>query len=136
MRERGAEFGGETTGHLFFKDNYFADSALIAALVVMQALSETNKKLSEIVDEYRYYVMGPEINFEVQDKEKTLRKVSDTYPKDTQDWLDGLTVNLPDYWFNIRVSNTEPLIRLNVEAKTAKDRDIVVANLTELISSN
>ena len=80
--------------------------------------------------------MGPEINFEVQDKEKTLRKVSDTYPKDTQDWLDGLTVNLPDYWFNIRVSNTEPLIRLNVEAKTAKDRDIVVANLTELISSN
>lgn len=135
MRERGAYFGGETTGHLFFKDNYYADSALIAVLVVMQALSETDRKLSEIVDEYRYYAMGPEINFEVKDKAAVLNKLRQTYSDGKQDELDGLTVNYPTYWFNIRVSNTEPLMRLNVEANTQQELDSVTEKLRRIITS-
>ena len=135
MRKRGAIFGGETTGHLFFKDNYDADSGLIAALVLMQALSESNKKLSELVDEYRTYSMSPEINFEVKDKNKALNKLKSEYNDGDQDELDGLTVNYPDYWFNIRVSNTEPVMRLNAEAKNETILKQVVAKLTEQLSS-
>lgn len=133
MRERGAPFGGETTGHLFFKENYDADSGLIGALVAMQALSNTGKKLSELVDEYRRYQMIIETNFEVADKAKTLTALKTTFADGEQDELDGLTVNYPDYWFNIRVSNTEPVIRLNAEAKTQQQLDTLVNRITAVI---
>jgi phosphomannomutase len=135
MRERGAPFGGETTGHLFFKENYFADSGLIGALVAMQAISNSGKKMSELVDEYRRYTMTPEINFEVQDKAGTLSKLKSAFSDGKQDELDGLTVNYPDHWFNIRVSNTEPVLRLNAEAKTKKQLDELVGKITGLIKS-
>ncbi len=135
MRERKAPFGGETTGHLFFKENFDADSGLIAALVIVQAISDANKKLSEIVDEVRLYKMSPEINFEVKDKVAVLNKLKNAFNDGDQDELDGLTVNYPDYWFNIRISNTEPVIRLNAEAKTAKQLEELVSKLTNLITS-
>ena len=135
MRERKAAFGGETTGHLFFKENYDADSGLIAALVVMQAISDSGRKLSELVDEYRRYEMTPEINFEVQDKAGTLEKLRQSFKDGKQDELDGLTVNYPDYWFNIRISNTEPVMRLNAEAKTKNELDNLISKVTGIIES-
>lgn len=133
MRERGAPFGGETTGHLFFKENFDADSGLIAALVAMQALSNSGKKLSELVDEYRTYHMIPEKNFEISDKDAAFKKLKEMFTAGEQDNLDGLTVNYPDYWFNMRASNTEPVMRLNAEAKTKEQLDELVAKITGLI---
>lgn len=135
MRERQAPFGGETTGHLFFKENYYADSGLIAALVAMQAISDSGKKLSELIDEYRRYQMTPETNFEVQDKTGALARLKDVFSDGDQDELDGLTVNYPDCWFNIRISNTEPVIRLNAEAKTKEQLDQLVQKITGIIES-
>lgn len=118
VRERGTPFGSETTGHMFFAENYDADSGLIAALMVIQSLSESGKKLSELVDEYRRYVMPEEINFETTNKDVVFAKLKETFEGEDIDELDGLTVNLKDGWFNLRASNTEPVMRLNVEATT------------------
>jgi phosphomannomutase len=117
MREIGAPYGGETPGHIFFVENYEADSGLIAALVAMQALSQSGKKLSELVDEYRTYVMIPELNIETEkDKAAIFEQLKETFHDGDQDELDGLTVNYANRWFNLRASNTEPVMRLNAEA--------------------
>jgi phosphomannomutase len=133
LREVGAPFGGETTGHFFFKENFDADSGLITALVAMQAISESGKKLSELVDDYHLYEMGPEINFEVDDAKKALSDLRIAFSDGEQNELDGLTVNYPDKWFNIRASNTEPLIRLNAEADTQASLDELVDNIKKVI---
>lgn len=133
VRETGAPFGGETTGHMFFKDNYQADAALITALVAMQAISDSNKKLSELVDEYRRYVICPEISFHVADKQSVIDRLRQEFADGDQDELDGLTVNYPDYWFNMRVSNTEPVIKLNAEAKTKEQLDELINRIKTLV---
>jgi phosphomannomutase len=133
LREVGAPFGGETTGHFFFTENFDADSGLITALVAMQAISESGKKLSELVDEYHLYTMGPEINFEVADPAHSLDSLRKAFSDGQQDELDGLTVNYPDKWFNIRVSNTEPVIRLNAEAQSQADLDALIQKIKEAI---
>ena len=135
MRERKAPFGGETTGHLFFKENFYADSGLIAALVIMQALSDSGKKLSQLVNEYRRYFMIPEKNFEVTDKAGAIARLKESFKDGEQDELDGLTVNYPNSWFNIRVSNTESLLRLNVEASSEHELDKLVEKITKIITS-
>lgn len=135
MRERHAPFGGETTGHLFFKENYYADSGLIGALAAMQAITNSKKKLSELVDEYRRYLMIAETNFEVEDKESALARLKQRFANGNQDELDGLTVNYPTSWFNIRVSNTEPVMRLNAEANTQKELDKLVADVSQTIKA-
>lgn len=135
MRQRNAPFGGETTGHLFFKENYFADSGLISALVVIQALSNSGKKLSELVDEYRRYTMIAETNFVVEDKAAALSRLEAAFSDGQQDKLDGLTINYPDRWFNIRISNTEPLMRLNAEAETQEILDQLVDKVTKVITN-
>jgi phosphomannomutase len=136
MRERKAPFGGETTGHLFFKGNYFADSGLIAALVVMQAISTSGKQLSQIIDEYRRYFMIPEMNFKTINKIGAIAKLKEAFKDGEQDELDGLTVNYADIWFNIRVSNTESLLRLNAEAKSKDELDKLVGKITKIITSS
>ncbi len=135
MRERRAPFGGETTGHLFFKENYYADSGLIGALVAMQAISDSGKKLSKLVDEYRRYQMITETNFEVTDKKAVLQKIKNQFSNGQQDELDGLTVNSPHSWFNIRISNTEPVIRLNAEAEDSEELNWLVGKITEIIKT-
>lgn len=135
LRQRKAIFGGETTGHLFFTENYDADSGLIAALVAMQAISNSGKKLSELVDEYRKYEMIPETNFEVIDKETVFTNLKQEFSEGEQDELDGLTVNFPDYWFNVRASNTENVIRLNAEAVDTKTLNSLVERVTTVIQS-
>ncbi len=130
MRKVGAPFGAETTGHMFFKENYDADSGLITALVAMQALSDSNQKLSELVNKYRQYIMSPEINFETNSaKESIFAHLQDLYKDGEQDQLDGLTVSYPDWWFNLRASNTEPVMRLNIEAGT---QELLDKKLTEV----
>lgn len=134
MRDKGAAFGGETTGHMFFKENYEADSGTITALVGIQALSESGKKLSELVDIYRRYVMIPERNLQVANKEAAFQTLRNHFADGTQDELDGLTVNYPDQWFNLRASNTEPVMRLNAEAETQEKLDTLVSTVVDLIT--
>lgn len=118
MRENNAEFCGEHSGHYFFKKNFFADSAMIAGLLVAELMSVKNKKLSELYDEYDKYKSSDEINFVVSDKEKVMKQIESDYKSlaDSVDWLDGVSIWFKDYWFNVRPSNTEPLLRLNIEA--------------------
>lgn len=133
VREVGAPFGGETTGHFFFANNYDADSGLIAALVAMQAISDSGRKLSELVDEYHLYVMPPEMNFEVEDTAAAFAALRVAFADAEQDELDGLTVSYPHMWFNMRASNTEPVMRLNAEAETEGQLEALVAKVKQAI---
>ncbi len=134
LREVGGAFGGETTGHFFYTENYEADSGMIVALTAMQALTNSGKKLSELVDEYRRYAMIPERNFKT-DKPKgaVFEALKTQFPDGEFDLLDGLTVNYPDFWFNLRASNTEPVMRLNAEAKDDKQLQEIVQQITKII---
>ena len=116
MADTGAAFGGEHSGHYYFRDNYRADSGLIAAVVVLAAMSATDKPLHEIVEPLRRYRASGEINSRVEDTAAVIDKVADAYSDYAQDRFDGLTVDCGDWWFNLRPSNTEPLLRLNLEA--------------------
>jgi phosphomannomutase len=118
MAETGAVFGGEHSGHYYFRDHYRADSGLIAALLVLERLSQARVPLSELLEPYRRYHASGEINSEVEEQATTIERIAGAFVDGTQDRLDGLTVEYEDWWFNVRPSNTEPLLRLNVEAKT------------------
>lgn len=135
MRQIGAAFGGETTGHMFFKENYDADSGMITALVAMQAISNSGKKLSELVDEYRRYVMPIEINFHTdKPKDQIFEEVRQKYADaENIDMLDGVTVEYPTKWFNLRASNTEPVVRLNVEARTNSEVQELLREIQAII---
>jgi phosphomannomutase len=120
MAETGAIFGGEHSGHFYFRDFWKADSGMLAALHALAALGSQDRPLSELLAEYSRYAASGEINTEVADQDGTTAAVKQAYEKRegaTVDELDGLTVDLPDgSWFNLRPSNTEPLLRLNIEA--------------------
>ncbi|GIU99189.1 MAG: phosphomannomutase/phosphoglucomutase [Actinomycetota bacterium] len=118
MAETDAVFGGEHSGHYYFRDNYRADSGLIAAVVVLEVLSKAGRPLSEVLAPLRRYHASGEINTEVTDQAATIEAVAAAFADGRQDRLDGLTVEFDDWWFNVRPSNTEPLLRLNVEART------------------
>ncbi len=121
MREEEAVFGGENSGHFYFKDFYYSDNGIIPFLLVLEKLSKTGKKLSELVDyiQERYPNSG-EINFKVEDKGAMLRRIEELYYDGEIDHIDGVSVTYPDWRFNVRVSNTEPLLRLTLEAKTER----------------
>jgi phosphomannomutase len=120
MAETGAVFGGEHSGHYYFRDNYRADSGLIAALVILDVMSRSGKPLSELRTPYERYAASGEINTEVPDPRAVIDAVAASFADADQDRLDGLTVDLGDWWFNLRPSNTEPLLRLNLEAPDAE----------------
>src|SRR5215212_7286489 len=133
MREYNAAFGGEHSGHFYFRDNYFADSGIIAMLTIAELVARQDGPLSELLAPIDHYIRSGEINSEVEDQDVTLQKVEEYYahrgdPK--IDHLDGLTVDYGDWWFNLRPSNTEPLLRLNVEAS---DREIMEKHRDELL---
>lgn len=132
MHKYGAVFACEHSGHFYFKDNYNADSGLIPVLMGLSILSKSDEKLSEVVQAFRstYFESG-EINFEVADKQAAMQRVADAYPNGDHDELDGLTINFPDWWLNVRPSQNEPLLRLNIEAK---DRKTVRANVEKIES--
>ncbi len=120
MAESGAVFGGEHSGHYYFRDNYRADSGSIAALVVLEVISKAGIPLSELRQPFDRYSLSGEINTEVKSPQAVVENVADYFarqhPEASQARLDGLTVDFGDWWFNVRPSNTEPLVRLNVEA--------------------
>jgi phosphomannomutase len=118
MAETGAVFGGEHSGHYYFRDHYRADSGLVAAMVVMNQLSKAGVPLSQLLEPYRRYFDSGEINSEVHDQRAAIEMLAAAYADGRQDRMDGLTVQYDDWWFNVRASNTEPLLRLNVEART------------------
>ena len=118
MAESGAIFGGEHSGHYYFRDNYRADSGLIAAVVAMGELSKVEVPLSRLLAPFRRYFDSGEINSRVEDQQGTLELIAARLSDGRQDRLDGLTVEYDDWWCNVRPSNTEPLLRLNVEART------------------
>jgi phosphomannomutase len=124
MAETGAVFGGEHSGHYYFRDNYRADSGIIAAMVVLELLSVTGKPLSELLQPFQRYAASGEINTTVDDPAQAVELMAADVEAaggalGTADRLDGLTVDRGDWWYNLRPSNTEPLLRLNVEAPDA-----------------
>jgi phosphomannomutase len=118
MKKTGAIFGGELSGHYYFRDNYRADSAMITAVIITQILSESGQTFSEMIKHYTNYSQIEETNSQVQNKNKKLREIKIKYKNGKISCLDGVTVEYPDWWFNVRPSNTEPVLRLNLEAKT------------------
>jgi phosphomannomutase len=118
MAETGAAFGGEHSGHYYFRENYRADSGLIAAVHVLEQLSLAKAPLSEVLRPFRRYHASGEINSRVEDQTESMEELAAAYAEGRRDRLDGLTVEFDDWWFNVRPSNTEPLLRLNVEAKS------------------
>jgi phosphomannomutase len=123
MAETNAVFGGEHSGHFYFRDFWFADSGMLAALHTLAALGHDDRPLSVMLNDFSRYVASGEINSEVVDQAAATAKVRNAFSERSGvriDELDGLTVGADDWWFNIRPSNTEPLLRLNVEAATAE----------------
>jgi len=137
MRRTDALFCGEHSGHYYFKQNFYADSAIIAAVLVAELLSVKNIKLSEIYDEYDKYPASGEINFETTEKEKIMKAMEAEYKDRAKsvDWLDGVSVWFDDFWFNVRPSNTEPLLRLNVEADNSQILEEKIKELVTKIES-
>jgi phosphomannomutase len=134
MAETDAVFGGEHSGHFYFRDFWRADSGMLAALHTLAALAETDRPLSRLLADYQRYCLSGEINSEVADQVATSATVEAAYADvdgAQVDHLDGLTVTTPEWWFNVRPSNTEPLLRLNVEgadeATMTRVRDDVLA---------
>jgi phosphomannomutase len=134
MKDTGAIFGGEHSGHYYFKDNFCADSGILAMLVLMRVLSERGVALSELRRKYEPYAHSGEINLTVTSPSGAVQAVADQFDPAAVDRLDGVTVDLGDgAWFNLRPSNTEPVVRLNVEAADAAGVATVVATVTALV---
>jgi len=132
MAETGAIFGGEHSGHYYFRDNYRADSGMLAMLVLMQIMSEAGVPLSELAKDVEPYSQSGEINFTVEDKPGAIARISNAFTG-PHDELDGLTVDVGSSWFNVRASNTEPVLRVNVEGPSPEAVGDLVREITDLI---
>jgi phosphomannomutase len=133
MAESNAVFGGELSGHFYFRDNFFADSGAIAFARLLSVLSQYNGTLSHLIEPFFKYAQTGEVNFQVEDKDAKIRELAEAYKKSEVDYLDGITIDNGDWWFNVRKSNTEPLLRLNLEAKSDKLRDEKFAELKKVL---
>ena len=116
LRREGGLFGGELSGHFYFRENWYSDSGIIALIEVLNILAADSRPFSEVVRELRKYPSTGEINFEVEDKDGVIANLGKRYADGKRDDLDGITIEYPGWWFNVRKSNTEPLLRLNLEA--------------------
>ncbi len=133
MRRTGAIFGGELAGHYYFRQNYCADSSILAVVAVLNLLRRSGRSLSEITAPLRRYAKSSEINFEVEDKDGTMEALVQRYATEgggALDRLDGIRIDFDDWWFNVRPSNTEPLLRLVLEASTPEELTARQAELT------
>jgi phosphomannomutase len=122
MRRDGAAFGGEVSGHYYFREFYCADSGTLPALLILELLSVKGKRMSELLAPYRenYFISG-EINSEVADQDAKMKEIAERYSDGAVDWLDGVSIDFDDWHFNVRPSNTEPLLRLNLESLVSPD---------------
>ncbi len=133
MRKGEVDFAGELSAHYYFKELSYTDNADKALVAVLQLLSESDKKMSELIAPFKRYFATGEINFEVSDPKAKIDEIEGLVADGEKLHLDGLSVELSDWWFNLRASNTEPLLRLNLEAKTAELRDEKLKWVIELI---
>ncbi|MDI6733135.1 MAG: phosphomannomutase/phosphoglucomutase [Planctomycetota bacterium] len=118
MRKYNAPFGGELSGHYYYRDNFFADSGLITFIYLINIIAREDKPISQIIQPLQRYYSSGELNFVVQGKEEKMKQIAREFSDRKPDYLDGITIEYPDWWFNLRPSNTEPLLRLNIEADT------------------
>ena len=132
MKELEADFGGEHSAHFYYKDNYFADSAILTLLMFMTIISERREKVSMMIDKYNFPPSSGEVNFVVEDIERSLEKIKNVFPGDF-DELDGLSYFDENFWFNVRGSNTEPKLRVNIEAPSQKILDEVLEKISTTI---
>ncbi|MBV8201114.1 MAG: phosphomannomutase/phosphoglucomutase [Acidobacteria bacterium] len=121
LRQRQGIFGGELAGHYYFRDHYYADCAILALVEVLNLRRQTDEPLSQLVAPLARYHKSPEINFVVDDKAGKIAQLAKRYADAQIDYLDGITIDYPDWWANVRPSNTEPYLRLVLEAKTAAE---------------
>ena len=135
MAESGAVFGGEHSGHYYFKDNFRADSGMLAMLFLLRVVSEDGRPLSVIRGDVERYAASGEINFIVGDQQAAMEEVEAEFKDAEIDYLDGLTVDLGDRWFNLRPSNTEPLLRLNAEGPQPEDVSALVEQVRRIVES-
>ena len=133
LRDTQGIVGGELAGHYYFRENYFCDSGLIAALIVMEVLAADGRSFSRLIEDIRKYHFSGELNFTVPNGAEIVRKVREDYPEGELTDIDGIRMDFPDWWFNLRVSNTEPLLRLVVEAATEAGLEKRKGELTEKI---
>ena len=132
MKELKADFGGEHSAHFYYKDNYFADSAILTLLIFMTIISERGEKVSNMIDKYNFPPSSGEINYAVEDVESSLEKIKTVFTGDF-DELDGLSYFDENFWFNVRGSNTEPKLRVNIEAPSQKILDEVLEKISTTI---
>ena len=132
MKELEADFGGEHSAHFYYKDNYFADSAILTLLMFMTIISERGEKVSSMIDKYNFPPSSGEINFVVKDVKSSLEKIKIVFTGDF-DELDGLSYFDENFWFNVRGSNTEPKLRVNIEASSQKILDEVLEKISTTI---
>jgi phosphomannomutase len=135
MREQNAIFGGEHSGHFYFRDNWYADSGLIAFLVALELVSQSGKTVSEVLAVLDTRWRSGEINSTVADQAGRIAALEERYAAQGAaiDHLDGVTISFPTWWFNVRPSNTEPLLRLNLEADTKDEMEMRTAEVLRLI---
>ncbi len=133
MAEQKAVFGGELSGHFYFQGNFYADSGAIAFAKVLSVLSKGTGTASEQLKPLSKYFQTGEVNFHVEDKDAKIREIAEMYKAGTTDYLDGITVELQGWWFNVRKSNTEPMLRLNLEAATPALRDEKFKELKKML---
>jgi len=129
LRDSHAIFGGEVSGHFYYRDNYCADSAMITFVHVLNIISEADTPISELIKPLRRYYQSGETNFKVQDKQAKMDELAKRYSDGQIDNLDGVTIQYKNWWFNCRPSNTEPLLRLSVEAKS---KELLDEKLSEI----
>ena len=135
MAQHDAPFGGELSGHFYFRDNFYADSGAMAFASVISALSCSDLPISEQVAPHRTFFQSGEINFETPDKECAMESLIAAYPDAKIDRLDGVTLELDSWWCNVRASNTEPLLRLNLEASSAAEVAVRVKEISPFLGS-
>jgi phosphomannomutase len=133
MAEHDAPFGGELSGHFYFRDNFYADSGAMAFACVVSALANCDSPMSEQIAPHQTFSQSGEINFEVEDKEGAMVSLVAAFPDAKIDRLDGVTVDCGDWWCNVRASNTEPLLRLNLEAASPEAVAARVAEVSPLL---
>lgn len=134
IKNNGVFSGEHPSSHYSFAGNYYCDSGFLAFLYLLLIISESGKKVSQLVSETCNYYRIPETNFHVQNKEAILEKIKQKYANGQQDFLDGISVYYADWWFNVRASNTEPLLRLNIEADSPEILEEKKLELSKLIS--
>ena len=133
MRDNDADFGGEHSAHFYLRENFYADSGILTLLIFLKILSEKNIKSSELVQNYNFKPSSGEINYIVKDVEISLKKIENSFEGEF-DKLDGISYFSDDFWFNVRGSNTEPMLRLNAEAINQKTLDNIIEKISNIIS--